>query len=67
MRKSFAVLLIFLAAFSFLTACSGDNSSKSGSGSMLVGIAIPETHVQRWVKDGAALKKYAESLGYRAE
>jgi len=28
---------------------------------------MPETHVQRWVKDGASLKKYAESRGYRAE
>ena len=28
---------------------------------------MPETHVQRWIKDGASLKMHAESRGYRAE
>jgi len=32
-----------------------------------IGIAMPETHVQRWVKDGASLKAAAEKRGYRAE
>ncbi|MDR3343605.1 MAG: sugar-binding protein [Treponema sp.] len=42
-------------------------SSGDSSSSTLIGIAMPETHVQRWQKDGAALKSYAESRGYRAE
>ena len=59
--KSFAVFaLVFLFA-----ACSKSEPGKSGS--VFIGIAMPETHVQRWVKDGAALKMYAESRGYRAE
>ena len=33
----------------------------------LIGIAMPETHVLRWVKDGQTLMKEAERLGYRAE
>jgi putative multiple sugar transport system substrate-binding protein len=33
----------------------------------LIGIAMPETHVQRWMKDGNSLKAEAEKLGYRAE
>ncbi|GHV76113.1 multiple sugar-binding periplasmic receptor ChvE [Spirochaetia bacterium] len=32
-----------------------------------IGIAMPETHVERWVKDGATLKAEAEKLGYKAE
>ena len=32
-----------------------------------IGIAMPETHVERWVKDGAALKADAEAKGYKAE
>jgi len=67
MKKSFALLAAFLTAVSFFAACSRDNTSKLNGGSILIGIAMPETHVQRWEKDGASLKKYAESLGYRAE
>ncbi|MCX7655305.1 MAG: sugar ABC transporter substrate-binding protein [Treponemataceae bacterium] len=33
----------------------------------LIGIAMPETHVERWQKDGADLKAFAEAKGYRAE
>jgi putative multiple sugar transport system substrate-binding protein len=33
---------------------------------MLVGIAMPESHVLRWTKDGASLKKFAEAKGFRA-
>jgi putative multiple sugar transport system substrate-binding protein len=32
-----------------------------------IGIAMPETHVLRWVKDGNSLKSEAEKRGYRAE
>ncbi|MDR1930146.1 MAG: sugar-binding protein [Treponema sp.] len=32
-----------------------------------IGIAMPETHVLRWQKDGASLKAEAEKRGYRAE
>ena len=39
-----------------------DNSRGS-----LIGIAMPETYVRRWVKDGNLLKAEAEKRGYRAE
>jgi putative multiple sugar transport system substrate-binding protein len=32
-----------------------------------IGIAMPETHVERWVKDGAALKADAIAKGYKAD
>jgi len=46
------LLLVIVASFSF---------------AQLIGIAMPETHVQRWVKDGNSLKAEAEKKGYKAE
>ena len=60
MKKSFAVFLALLLAASMVIGC-------KKSGGNLIGIAMPETHVQRWVKDGVSLKTEAEKLGYRAE
>ena len=67
MRRIPALFLVFFAALSLFSACSRGSPKESKSGSIFIGIAIPETHVERWVKDGASLKKYAESRGYRAE
>jgi len=54
MKKFFFVMLILaVASLSFAQT--------------MIGIAMPETHVARWVKDGAALKAEAEKRGYRAE
>jgi len=55
MKKLTLVLLILamVAGFSF---------AQKGA---LIGIAMPETHVQRWVKDGASLKAQAEKRGYK--
>ncbi|WP_455383528.1 sugar ABC transporter substrate-binding protein [Salinispira pacifica] len=36
-------------------------------GALDIGLAMPESHVARWVMDGQKLKEYAESLGYKAE
>jgi len=55
--------MVLLAAGSFF-AC---NKKASNSSAALIGIAMPETHVQRWVKDGNSLKAEAEKKGYRAE
>ena len=32
-----------------------------------IGLAMPETHVERWQQDGASLKEEATSMGYAAE
>jgi len=57
MKKITLVLLLLalIASFSF------------AQGKGLIGIAMPETHVQRWIKDGEALKTNAIKLGYTAE
>ncbi|MDR1390015.1 MAG: sugar-binding protein [Treponema sp.] len=55
MKKLALVLLVLMVASSF------------GFAQTLIGIAMPETHVQRWVKDGNQLKAAAERRKYRAE
>jgi putative multiple sugar transport system substrate-binding protein len=68
----FAVLLVLCAIGSLAFAAgggqqSGGSAAPASSGSVFVGIAMPETHVLRWQKDGASLKSFAEAKGYRAE
>ncbi|MCL2764467.1 MAG: sugar-binding protein [Treponema sp.] len=60
MKKITAILLVLVLASLMVVSC-------GGSGATLIGIAMPETHVLRWVKDGNSLKEEAENLGYRAE
>ena len=52
MRKLFAVSLMILLTAGGLFAQG------------LIGIAMPETHVERWVKDGNQLKAEVEKRGY---
>jgi len=68
MKKLLTVLLVLVVAGSLFA---GGGSQSSGgaakSGKTLIGLAMPETHVQRWIKDGETLKKLAEAKGYAAE
>jgi len=74
MKKILAVLLVLLiAGFAF---AGGNNQRSSGSAASsggasasqaFIGLAMPETHVQRWVKDGNSLRDEAVKRGYRAE
>ncbi|MDR0708777.1 MAG: sugar-binding protein [Spirochaetaceae bacterium] len=75
MKKICLVLIILLAAGSLVFAGGGQQGGSSSGGASggttaegaLIGIAMPETTVLRWVKDGASLKAEAEKRGYRAE
>ena len=70
MKKLIAVLFaVTLVATAVFAGGSKDTGGKSSGGSApaLIGIAMPETHVERWVKDGNKLKALAEARGYRAE
>jgi putative multiple sugar transport system substrate-binding protein len=60
MKKICAILLALSMMTVFLAGC-------GKKGGQLIGIAMPETHVTRWLKDGASLKAEAEKRGYRAE
>ncbi|MDR2193120.1 MAG: sugar-binding protein [Treponema sp.] len=67
--------LLFVAVASILVAgtalaspgAESKGASGGGGGSTFIGIAMPETHVLRWTKDGASLKKFAENKGFRAQ
>jgi len=61
MKKIVTAILMLLVFGSFAFA-----GGRQASGTM-IGIAMPETHVERWVKDGNSLKAEAERRGYRAE
>lgn len=63
MKQVSISLAILLVAGSMAFASGGRQQTSVP----LVGIAMPETHVQRWQKDGASLKAEVEKRGYRAE
>lgn len=54
------VALLFIAAAAI--SCTGKSS-----GTIDIGLAMPETHVERWQRDGEELKTNAEALGYKAD
>jgi len=65
MKKILIALLALTVAGTFAFA----NGQQQGGAAkqVLIGLAMPETHVERWQKDGAALKADAEAKGYLAE
>ncbi|MDR2693132.1 MAG: sugar-binding protein [Chitinispirillales bacterium] len=65
MKCCSAVLVAVAVSAILLPGCKQSGSSTSGGA--LIGIAMPETHVTHWVKDGATLKAEAEKRGYHAE
>ncbi|MDR2900403.1 MAG: sugar-binding protein [Treponema sp.] len=65
MKKMMCLVLGLMMIGSFAFAAGGQQAASSGS--TLIGLAMPETHVERWVQDGNSLKAGAEAKGYRAE
>jgi putative multiple sugar transport system substrate-binding protein len=66
MKKLLTVLLVLMVAGTLFAGGSGGGSSSGGSssGRTMIGMAMPETHVLRWLKDGASLVTEAEKRGY---
>jgi putative multiple sugar transport system substrate-binding protein len=62
LKKIFVTFIAILVAASIILTF-GCSKKKSN----YIGIAMPETHVERWVKDGASLKTDAEAKGYKAD
>ncbi len=58
--------LVFVAAALLVLGSSLFAGGKS-EGSLDIGLAMPESHVARWVMDGEKLKENAIALGYKAE
>ena len=68
MKRFVAILLVLLMACALVVSCKKEAAkSNAPAGPAMIGIAMPETHVLRWVKDGNSLKAEAEKRGYRAE
>ncbi|HUX52044.1 MAG TPA: sugar-binding protein [Spirochaetia bacterium] len=57
---------VFAVAALFMLSGSLFAGGKS-EGGLDIGLAMPESHVARWVMDGQKLKENAEALGYKAE
>ena len=67
MKKLLTVLLALLVAGALFAGGGTQGGGAQGGGSTMIGIAMPETHVQRWVKDGESLRAESLKRGYRAE
>ena len=65
-KKSVMILAILLVTSMFV-ACQKQETKSGNADAVFIGMAMPETHVERWVKDGENLKAEAEKRGYRAE
>jgi len=61
MKKTVIASLILMVAFG------GGLFANGQSESLDIGLAMPETHVERWQQDGASLKEEAIGMGYNAE
>ncbi len=64
MKKIVAIVAVLVVACGLVFA--GGTADTKG-GSAFIGLAMPETHVERWQKDGAALLADAVAKGYKAE
>lgn len=75
MRKSVFTLTLIAAAMG-LSACGKKEEAPAPAPAapaaapapaVLVGLAIPETHVERWVGDAEYMKKDLEAMGYKVD
>ena len=60
-------LLLFLVFLMLITSLSFAGGRRGADAAPLIGIAMPETHVERWISDGNNLRAEADRRGYRAE
>lgn len=65
MKRILALTIVFIMAASLGFAGGGGQATTRGT--LDIGIAMPETHVERWQRDGADLLAGAQARGYRAE
>ena len=65
MKKFFAVLLaVCMLTFA---GCGNDSGVKKSDSETLVGVAMPNTVVKRWFKDGDKIKTSLEAKGYKVD
>jgi putative multiple sugar transport system substrate-binding protein len=66
LMKKFLLVLLVLCVAGALFAGGGRQGAGTSSGATMIGMAMPETHVLRWLKDGASLVEEANKRGYAA-
>jgi putative multiple sugar transport system substrate-binding protein len=69
MKRIVVILLVLCVAASLFAGgnrAATPTTTTTTANKGLIGIAMPETHVQRWYKDGNTLKAEAEKRGYTA-
>jgi putative multiple sugar transport system substrate-binding protein len=59
-KLAMVILVLFIAGSLF----AGGGAQKGGT--TMMGMAMPETHVLRWLKDGQSLVQEAQKRGYAA-
>ncbi|MDR1786434.1 MAG: sugar-binding protein [Spirochaetaceae bacterium] len=65
--KKLSVIMTLVLIGSMAVFAGGGKEAKGASAKVFIGLAMPETHVERWQKDGESLKKGLEAKGYAAE
>lgn len=65
--KKIAVTMMIVMLAVIVAACSGGSGNSSGGDKGSVGIAMPTKSSERWVADGANMKKEFEALGYSVD
>lgn len=65
MKRILALTIVFIMAASLGFA--GGAGQAGSAGTLDIGLAMPETHVERWQRDGADLLAGAQARGYSAE
>jgi len=66
MKKLLTVLLVLAIAGSVFAGGGKDSGAAASTnrGATMIGMAMPETHVLRWMKDGTSLVTEAQKRGY---
>ena len=62
--KRIAAILLGLMVLGTFAFAAGNQGGSAGSGKTMIGIAMPETHVLRWIKDGQSLVAEAGKRDY---
>lgn len=65
-KKLLSILMCVAMIATALIGCSSDDSD-GGSGKKTVGVAMPTQSSERWINDGANIKKELEALGYKVD
>lgn len=67
MKKKIVALLLSMIMVLSLVACNDKGGDKKESNGKKVGVAMPTQSSERWINDGANMKKQLEEKGYKVD